>query len=157
MDVKLQFISNNTKRLQNSLRRIKNFEYLKNNLGSKGFLFLQETNLSLADEKKWADELKGPIFFSHGKTNSCGVAIGYIGNNKVDVLDKKIDKNGRILILDVMVDETNFILVNIYNPNTKTEQVTTLLNLSRILETIKDFFDKHIVLAGNLIFFSINP
>ena len=56
-----------------------------------------------------------------------------------------------------MVNETNFILVNICNPNTKTEQVTTLLNLSRILETIKDFFDKHIVLAGNLIFFSINP
>ena len=59
------------------------------------------------------------IFFSYGKTNSCGVAIGYIGNNKVDVLDKKIDKNGRILILDVMVDETNFVLVNIYNPNTE--------------------------------------
>ena len=80
---------------------------------------MQENYSSLADEKKWADELKGPIFFSHGKTNSCGVAIGYIGNNKVDVLDKKIDKNGRILILDVMVDEINFVLVNIYNPNTK--------------------------------------
>ena len=50
---------------------------------------MQEIHSSLADEKKWADELKGRIFFSHGKTNSCGVAIGYIGNNKVDVLDKK--------------------------------------------------------------------
>ena len=47
--------------------------------------FLQETHSSLADEKKWADE----FFFSHAKTNSCGVAIGYIGNTKVDVLDKK--------------------------------------------------------------------
>ena len=52
-------------------------------------MFLQETNLSLADEKKWTDELKGPIFFSHGKTNSCEVAIGHIGNNKANVLDKK--------------------------------------------------------------------
>ena len=33
--------------------------------------------------------MSGWIFFSHGKTNSCGVAIGYIGNKKVDVLDKK--------------------------------------------------------------------
>ena len=49
---------------------------------------MQETHSSLAHEKKWADELKEPIFFSHGKTNSCEVAIGYIGNNKVDVLDK---------------------------------------------------------------------
>ena len=122
MGVKLQFISNNVKGLQNSLKRIKIFEYLKNNLGSNGFLFLQETHSSLADGKRWVDELKGPIFFSHGKTDSCGVATGYIGNNKVDVLGKKkTDKNGRIFILDVMVKETNFVLANIYNPNTETE------------------------------------
>ena len=122
MGVKLQFISNNVKVLQNSLKRIKIFEYLKNNLGSNGFLFLQETHSSLADGKRWVDELKGPIFFSHGKSDSCGVATGYIGNNKVDVLcKKKTDKNGRIFILDVMVKETNFVLVNIYNPNTETE------------------------------------
>ena len=122
MGVKPQFISNNVKGLQNSLKRIKIFEYLKNNLGSNGFLFLQETHSSLADGKRWVDELKGPIFFSHGKSDSCGVATGYIGNNKVDVLcKKKTDKNGRIFILDVMVKETNFVLVNIYNPNTVTE------------------------------------
>ena len=63
--------------------------------------------------------------------------MGYVENNKVDVLDKKTDKNGRILISDVMVDETNFVLVNIYNPNTGKEQVTTLLDLGQMLETIK--------------------
>ena len=93
---------------------------------------------------------KGPIFFSHGKTNSCGIAIEYIGSNKVDVLDIKIDKNGRI---DVKVDETNFVLVNIYNPNPVTVQVTTLHDLDKILETIKGLYDKHIILAGNFNFF----
>ena len=63
MGVKLQFISNNVKELEKSLKRIKIFQYLKNNLGSEGFLFLQETHSSLADDKKWADESKGPIFF----------------------------------------------------------------------------------------------
>ena len=38
--------------------------------------------------KKLVDEVNVP-FFSHGKTNSCGVAIGFIGNNKLEVLDKK--------------------------------------------------------------------
>ena len=42
---------------------IETFEYLKNNFGSNGFLLFQETHSSLADEKKWADELKGPISF----------------------------------------------------------------------------------------------
>ena len=100
---------------------------------------MQETHLSLADKKKRLGKLKGPILFSHGKTNFCGVATGYIRNNKVDILDRKIDKNGRISILDVMVDETNFVLVNIYNPNTEAEQVTTVLDLGKISETIKDF------------------
>ena len=50
---------------------------------------------------------------------------------------KKTDKNGRILISNFkMVDETNFVLVNIYNSKTETEQVTTLLDLGKLLETI---------------------
>ena len=60
MGVKIQFISNKVKGLQNSLKRIKSFKYLKNNLGSNGFLFLHETHSSLGVGKKWADELKGP-------------------------------------------------------------------------------------------------
>ena len=50
MGVKLQFISNNVKGLQNYLKRIKIFEYLKSDLVSNEFLFLQETHSSLADE-----------------------------------------------------------------------------------------------------------
>ena len=69
---------------------------------------------------------KDLYFFSHCKTKPCGVAIGYIGSNNVDVLDKKIDKNERFLILDVKVGERNFLLVNIYDPNTEIEQVATL-------------------------------
>ena len=51
------------------------------------------------------------------------------------------------------MDETNFILINIYNLNTEKEQVTTILDLGRMLETMKDFSDKHIVLADNFNFF----
>ena len=64
MGVKFYFISNNVKGLQNFLKRIKIFEYLKTNVLSKRFLLLQETHSSLADEKEWVDELKGPIFFT---------------------------------------------------------------------------------------------
>ena len=61
MGVKLHSISNNLKGLQNSLKRVKTFEYSKkNNLDCNG---LRENHSLLADEKKWADELKGPIFF----------------------------------------------------------------------------------------------
>ena len=62
MGVKIHFVSNNVKGLQHSLKRIKIFEYLKKNLRSNGFLLLQQIHSSLADEKKWADELKRPFF-----------------------------------------------------------------------------------------------
>ena len=48
---------------------------------------------------------------------------------------------------------TNFVLVDIYNPNTKTEQVVTLHDIDKMLETIKDLYDKHIVLASDFNFF----
>ena len=47
MGVKLQFISNNVKGLQKSLKRIKILEYLKNNLGVlKDFCFCKKLILN---------------------------------------------------------------------------------------------------------------
>ena len=74
---------------QKSPKRIKIFEYVKNNLDCNGFLVLQEIHSYLADKKKWIIQLKGTIFFSYAKTNSCGAAICYIRNNKANVLDKE--------------------------------------------------------------------
>ena len=45
------------------------------------------------------------------------------------------------MILYVKINETNFVLVNIYNPNTKTEQAATLHDLDKMLETIKDLYE----------------
>ena len=97
------------------------------------FFFLQETHSSLADEKKWADE----YFFHMVKQTLVEQQLDIQEIRKSTSWTKKTDTNGRILILDFkMVDETNFVLVNIYNPNTETEQVTTLLDLGKLLKTI---------------------
>ena len=50
------FISNNVKGIQQTDKRLKMFEYLKNNVTSNAFIFLQETHSSPSDEKKWNDE-----------------------------------------------------------------------------------------------------
>ena len=65
---------------------------------------------------------------------------------------KKINKNWSILILDVKVNETNSVLVDIYNPNTETKQVAILHDLDKMLETIKKLYYKHVVLAGDFLF-----
>ena len=69
------FLSNNVKGLQSTNKRLKLFNFLKNKIGLKGILFLQETHSSVETKKKWIDGFNDKIYYSHGKTNSCGLLI----------------------------------------------------------------------------------
>ena len=73
MNSNYNFISNNVKGIKASEKRLKLFEYLRNNINNNGFVFLQGTQSSLNDEQKWKDGFKDPLYFSHGKSNSCGM------------------------------------------------------------------------------------
>ena len=128
------------------------FEYLRNNINNNGFIFLQETHSSLNDEQKWKDDFGSPLFFSHRKSNSCGVAIGYCGTEAFKVVNTACNKNGRILILDAELNGTNFLLINFYNSNTESEQLSTFSTLQKLLENL--IITKKIVFGGdfNLIF-----
>ena len=109
----VSFISSNVKGLQAISKRIKIFEYLKNYVTSNGFIFLQETHSSVKDEKIWNDEFGGQLFFSHGKTNSCGVAIGFVGTKALNILNIRRDNLRRILVIEVKIDDSVFVLINI--------------------------------------------
>ena len=141
----LSFISNNVKRLKAISKPIKIFEYLKNYVTSNGFIFLQETHSSVKDEKLWNDEFEGQLFFSHGKTNSCGVAIGFVGTKALNILNIRRDNLGGILVIKVKIDDSVFLLINIYNANTESEQLHALNDLIIILETFEDIQDKIVV------------
>ena len=88
-------------------------------------MFLQETHSSVETEKQWNDELKGQLYFFHGKTNPCVALTGFYGN--INIVIKKLlnDKNGRILILEVTTDDTEYLLINIYNANTEQHELET--------------------------------
>ena len=123
---KINFISSNVKRLQSTNKRLKLIKYFKDKIVSNGFLFLRETNSTVNDEVKWKDDFKGEVFYSHGKSNSCGILICFIGSKKIFIRNKLSDNDGRILILDADIDDENFILINLYSPNTEAEQLKTL-------------------------------
>ena len=140
--------------MQAILKRIKIIEYLKNYVTSNGFIFLQETQSSIKDEKIWNDEFKGQLFFSHGKTNSCGVAIGFIDTKALNILNIRHGNLWRVLVIEVKINDSVFVLINIYNVNTESEQLQTLNGLINILETFKYIQDKSVFLGGdfNVIF-----
>ena len=114
----LKFISNNVKGIQKSEKIIKIFEYLSNSISPNGFIFLQETYSSVDDEKRWCDELNGNLYFSHGKSNSGGVAISYVGSKPFVLANETADKNCHLLLIEAIVDDVKFVLINFYNCNT---------------------------------------
>ena len=71
----------------------------------------------------WSGEWGGKVFFSHGTANSKGVMI--LINPKFDCKVEKCisDNNGRFIILDIALDDSHIILVNIYAPNDLNQQV----------------------------------
>ena len=67
MNSNYNFISNNVKGIKASEKCLKLFEYLRNKINNNGFVFSQETHLSLKDEQKWKDGFKESSIFSYGK------------------------------------------------------------------------------------------
>ena len=151
---KINFISNNVKGFQSTNKRLKLIKYFKDKIVSNGFLFVQETHSTVNDEIKWKDDFKGEVFYSHGKSNSCGVLICFIGSKRLFIRNKLSDNDGRILILDVDIDDENFILINLYNPNTEAEQLKTLSKLTEMLTKSHLSQNNNIICAGdfNLLF-----
>ena len=128
----LSFITNNVKGIQSYKKRLKLIQYFKEKIGSTGVLFLQETNCKV--QQKWKEDLKGHVFFSHGKTNSCGVLTAYFGKETFNVKKQETDKEGCILILDVSVNDSEYILINLYNANTEKEQINVFSNMFALLK-----------------------
>ena len=115
-------------------------------------MFLQETHSTINDEIKWKYDFKGEVFYSHSKSNSCGVLICFISSKRLFIRNKLSES--RISILDVDIDDENFILINLYNPNTEAEQLKTLSKLKEMLTKLHLTQNNNIICAGdfNLLF-----
>ena len=103
----------------------------------------------MSKKKKWNHDFQGHSFFPHGKTNSCGVAIGYYAKKSFELLNKINYKSGRVLIIEVKIESNVVLLTNLYNVNKENEQLSPLSDLSNMLEKIDDINNKSTVFGGD--------
>ena len=103
-------------------------------------------------KKDGAMSLMAIYFCFYGKTNSCCVAIGYVGSKSFVLTNQTTDKNGRLLLIEVIVDNVKFVLINIYNCNTESQQLLTLTKLHKILQNVDDIGNKNIIIGGDFNF-----
>ena len=62
------------------------------------------------------------------------LVVSYFGKETFNVKKRETDKEGRILILDVSVNDSEYILINLYNANTEKEQINVFSNMFALLK-----------------------
>ena len=142
--INFNFLCNDFRGLQTSKKCLKLFNYFKNKIFPNGILFLQKMHSTKDNKVKWKDKFDIYLYFSHRKSNLCGVVISFSGNKTFTVKKCLYDENGWILILETLTDDSEFILINFYNANTESEQIQTLNELNMLLSHSDLGSKKHI-------------
>ena len=92
----------------------------------------------------------GGIYIFHMVNQTCvELLIGLSGNKTFTVKKRLCDENGQILILETLIDDSDFILINLYNANTESEKIKTLNELNTLLSNSDLSSEKHIIFAVN--------
>ena len=146
MTDKLKINSFNARGLREKIKRNTIFKYMKQH--HNGIIYLQETHSDVTIERKWKSEWSGRIYYSHGTTQKNGVAICVPSHIQCNLNDIKNDVNGRFLLLDINIDENNFILLNVYAP-TKDHPKDQIDLFKRISDLLEEYTDRNIVMGGD--------
>lgn len=156
MMAKFNCVTYNCNGIGEKSKRSKIFTYLNDKL-KHGFCFLQETHSTSLVEEKWKKEWGGDMYFSHGSSNSTGVAILFPKDFSVKVVKEVKDTGGRLIILETLVNDSKFLLINLYNANTEKDQLKVLDMVASKLDTLNIEDDCHTVFGGdfNLFFDSL--
>lgn len=153
-NINFKLISLNTKGLRDKKKRIAVFRWLKRH--DPDLVFLQETHTTSLDENQFRNEWGiGDVYYSHGKSNSKGVAILLNKSRDIEILDTiHTSQDGRVIILEANVQDTVFKLINIYAPNKEGEQIVFYNNIKLLLNKYEIDLNDNIVMGGdyNVIF-----
>ena len=135
----------NVRGIRNDLKRQTIFQHVRKLKGN--FVLLQETHSKFEDEIKWKKEWDGNIYFSHGTLHSAGVAILVKPNSDCVINKVESDINGRYIFLNITIDDTKFLVLNLYGPNKDKEQI--LFYNSIISKLMEDYSNSNIVIGGD--------
>ena len=121
--------------LGNNKKRRKTFQWLRKK--NYSIYMLQEVHCTEKSFETWA------ALFSGLATNKAGVAILFNNNFTFKVLKQLCDKEGRYVIIDLVVGELTLTICNIYAPNK--DDPAFFQNVS---EQMTSFKCEEIVLGG---------
>ena len=149
---KFNAISLNTRGLNDTKKRKSIFRWLHKL--EVDIIFLQETYSSESVHDLWSNQWGGFIAFSDGTNHGKGVAIAIKPGLDYKVIDTMQGPEGRLLILKIVIQGTEFILINIYGPNENNSSAQFFSALEKKLTELKIVETDNIIWGGdfNVIF-----
>ena len=88
-------------------------------------------------------EWGGKIIWSHGTTNSKGVAIAFKRNLKISALNIFRDKDGKYIFAQIALKRKMLCLANVYDPNNDNPMV-----FPNFFNDLKNFSSYDVILGG---------
>ncbi len=145
----LQVFSFNVRGLANTVKRKMVFNFLKQK-SKRAIFLLQETHSCLETEKDWLDDWGGDIYFSHGSSNSAGVATLVSPGLDITCIDEKTNDQGRSLYITIKLEDENeeLLLVNVYAP-TRDKLDCQLQFLDRVKQYVASLDYIHLLVGGD--------
>ena len=118
----LSILSLNARGLRQKIERENLFYWLKEK--NAGIIFLQETywteELLSTVEKEWGAK----ILLCQGTQHSKGTAILFSEKLNFDLINVHKTEDGRMILINLKIEEKNLTLINIYAPNDQTNRKT---------------------------------
>ena len=85
--------------------------------------FLQETYSTPEIINDWKFQWRGEMIFSHGSNHSRGVLVLINEQLQYEINNIVIDDEGRYILLEMTIQESPFLLLNLYAPAKLNEQI----------------------------------
>ena len=95
----------------------------------------------------WKDLWKGKIYYSHGSSNSKGVAIFVKQDLDFEYISESKDEEGRYIMVKCKIYDMVYIIVNYYGPNKD-----DLENMSIMLKKVEEYEESNLVIGGDFNF-----
>ena len=156
-DFNFELITLNVRGLRDFKKRRKIFNWIKKHTSKESIMLLQETHSDEKVENIWTSQWHGDLRFSHGTNLAKGCLIGFGENLHYSVTKEYKDNEGRFLMIECSIQDQPFLIINLYNPNTESEQVRVIEDLEKLIDTIDSDHAYQMILGGDFNFiFDVN-
>ena len=113
-EVDFKIVSLNARGIRDFYKRKSIFTWIEKQKAD--IVFLQETYSTPEVVNEWKFQYRGQMFHSHGSNHSRGVLVLINENLQFEVKNLKEDIHGRFVAIEALIQESPFLLLNLYAP-----------------------------------------